>query len=229
MKSPFLLLLVSLLSTAIVSAQKAAPAAADSLPKILLIGDSISIGYQKQVKSALEGKAVVIKNKGNAEWTGTGLKMIDSYLGDTKWDIIHFNWGLWDIYGWRYDEEDHSPEAYAKRLDTLVTRMEKTGAKLIWATTTPVCPGPERTMRERWHKEVIITPEQQAKYSDAALVVMKKHGVEINDLYSLILPNLEKFSPDPGDVHFNGAGSKQLADQVVATLEKAITALGSKK
>jgi hypothetical protein len=123
MKSPFLLLLVSLLSTAIVSAQKAAPSTDDSLPKILLIGDSISGGYEKAVKSALAGKAVVTKNEGNAQWTETGLEKIDSYLGDTKWDIIHFNWGLWDIYGWRYYDQDRSPEAYAKRLDTLVTRI----------------------------------------------------------------------------------------------------------
>jgi hypothetical protein len=196
-----------------------------ALPNILLIGDSISGGYEKQVKQALQGKANVIKNEGNAEWTGTGLKKIDSYLGDTKWDIIHFNWGLWDLYGWAYHEEDRSPEAYAKRLDQLVTRMKQTGAKLIWATTTPACKGPEQTMLKRFKKEVVITPEQQAKYSEAALEVMKRHGVEINDLYSYILPTLDKHAPAPDDVHYNGAGNDHLAKKVVATLEEALKGL----
>jgi acyl-CoA thioesterase-1 len=196
------------------------------LPKILLIGDSISGGYEKAVKSALAGKAVVAKNEGNAQWTGTGLERIDSYLGDAKWDIIHFNWGLWDIYGWRYYDQDRSPEAYAKRLDALVTRMKKTEAKLIWATTTPVCPAHESTMLKRWKKEVIITPEQQAEYSDAALSVMKKHAVEINDLYSVVKSDLEKYSIGKDDVHFNSAGNKQLADQVVIALTNAIATQG---
>jgi len=131
-------------------------------------------------------------------------------------------WGLWDIYGWPYYDEDRSPEAYAKRLDTLVTRMKKTGAKLIWATTTPVCPSSEKSMLERHKKEVVITREQQEKYREAALTVMKKHGVEINDLYAHILPNLEKFSPSPDNVHFTGSGCGHLAKKVVATLEAAL-------
>ena len=134
-------------------------------------------------------------------------------------------WGLWDIYGWPYYDEDRSPEAYAKRLDTLVTRMKKTGAKLIWATTTPACKDAETTMLKRFKKEDVITPEQQAKYSEAALAVMKRHGVGINDLYTHILPTLDKHSGGPDNVHFNGAGNGHLAKKVVETLEKAIEGL----
>lgn len=193
-----------------------------ALPNILLIGDSISGGYEKQVKQALKGKANVIKNEGNAQWTGTGLKKIDSYLGDTRWDIIHFNWGLWDLYGWEFAKEDRSPETYAKNLDALVTRMKKTGAKLIFATTTPACKDPEQTMLKRFKQEVVITPEQQAKYSEAALAVMKKHGVEIDDLHAYILPTLETHSGGPDNVHFTGSGNGHLAKKVVATLEEAL-------
>jgi hypothetical protein len=120
-------------------AQAEEPAKETGLPRILLIGDSICGGYHKAVTQKLEGTAVVVKNEGNAEWTGTGLEKIDAWLGDGNWDIIHFNWGLWDIYGWRYFDQDRSPKAYAERLDRLVTRMKKTRAKLIWATTTPAC------------------------------------------------------------------------------------------
>ncbi len=194
----------------------------DALPRVLLIGDSISGGYQKEVKRLLNGKAEVVKNEGNAQYTGTGLKKIEAWLGDGKWDVIHFNWGLWDMYGWEYAKEDRSPGAYAKRLEALVTRMKKTGAKLVWATTTPVCPGPEVSMSKRFGTELTITAEVEKTYLAAAARVMKKHGVQINDLHSLILPDLEKYSPARDNVHFTASGSSRLARQVAETLEAAI-------
>ena len=59
--------------------------------------------------------------------TGTGLKKLDQWLGDGKWDVIHFNWGLWDMYGWQYAKEDRSPAVYQERLEAIVSRLKKTG------------------------------------------------------------------------------------------------------
>jgi acyl-CoA thioesterase-1 len=204
-----LALLSLLLPAALLAEEKA-----DSLPRALLIGDSISGGYTKTVIRELAGKVEVSRIPGNGEWTGTGIKNIDAWLGDGKWDVIHFNWGLWDIYGWQYAKEDRSTEEYAKRLDTLVTRMEKTGAKLIWATTTPVCPVPEKTMLAKFKTEVLISPELEKQYRDAALAVMEKHNVQINDLHTFIKPHMAKLSPDPANVHFNGGGNGRLAGEV---------------
>ncbi|MEI6175507.1 MAG: alpha-L-fucosidase [Verrucomicrobiota bacterium] len=184
------------------------------LPRVLLIGDSIRGGYGKGVQQLLAGKAEVLLNPGNAQYTGYGVNKIDEWLGDGKWDVIHFNWGLWDMYGWEYDKEDRSPEKYAERLETLVTRMEKTGAKLIWATTTPVCPEPEKTMRDRFNKRVKITPEIQKQYQDAALRVMEKHHVAIDDLHALIQPDLKKYQLGVDDVHFNATGCERLSQKV---------------
>ena len=68
-----------------------------SLPRILIIGDSISIGYTPFVKELFQGRAEVVHNPGNAQHTGTGLENIDLWLGDGHWDVIHFNWSLWDL------------------------------------------------------------------------------------------------------------------------------------
>jgi acyl-CoA thioesterase-1 len=202
--------------------QSTPPTQTNSLPRVLLIGDSIRGGYGKDVQKLLAGKAEVAFNPGNAEYTGTGVKKIDEWLGTNRWDVIHFNWGLWDMYGWQYDKEDRSPAKYAERLEILVSRMEKTGAKLIWATTTPACPEPEKTMRDRFKKEVRITPEIQKQYQDAALAVMKRHNVAVNDLYALMLPDLKKYQNGPENVHYNGAGCGRLAQQVAKTILKEL-------
>lgn len=195
----------------------------DNLPKVLLLGDSISGGYHKAVAKALEGRAVVAKSSDNGESTATGVVKIDGWLGDTKWDVIHFNWGLWDMYGWQYASDDRSPAKYAERLDQLVTRMKKAGAKLIWATTTPVPPNPETAMLKRWKTEVIINEDLERQYREAALQVMKKHEVPVNDLYALMKPRRSEFQADD-NVHFSPAGSSLLAQQVADSILKILDA-----
>lgn len=190
------------------------PPSAD-LPQVLVIGDSISIGYTPHVVELLKDKAVVKHHKGNAGPTGNGLKNLEKWLGETQWDVIHFNWGLHDLC-YRNPEaktQGHrdkvngtltmSLEQYEENLDELVSQLKATGAKLIWAHTT-------------------VVPENEAgrkvgddkKYNEVAAKVMKQHGVTINDLNSLT----SEFPPDlfakPGDVHYTTAGYKKIAEQV---------------
>ncbi|MCA9070886.1 MAG: hypothetical protein KDA84_18280, partial [Planctomycetaceae bacterium] len=68
---------------------------AERLPRVLLIGDSISIGYTKPVIELLKGKAEVQRVKGNAGHTGMGLEKLPKWLDEKhgQWDVIHFNWG----------------------------------------------------------------------------------------------------------------------------------------
>jgi hypothetical protein len=219
------------LLAAIITGASHAPAAeaihaqpSKPLPRVLLIGDSICGGYYKVVQRELEGKAMVVKNEGNAEYTGTGLKKLDEWLGDGKWDVIHFNWGLWDMYGWQYAKVDRSPTVYQERLNTLVSRLEKTGARLIWATTTPACPGPEKTIRNRFKTELRITPAVEHQYLDAAMRVMKQHDIQINDLHALIKHRWETNPPPPDhdNVHFDGSTNNALGKQVAAAIVQAL-------
>ena len=219
----FLLVLTLILtscSQTVSTSDTKAPKAA--LPKVLIIGDSISAGYTPYAKKYLQGKAEVTRIKGNGQYTGTGLKMIDQWLGNTKWDVIHFNWGLWDIYGWRFQNEDRSPSTYEMRLERLVKRLKETNAKLIWATTTPVCPKPEVTMKRKWKQDVIISKATEKQYLDAALRVMKKHNIEVNDLHSLIEPDLKKYAIAPHDVHYKREGKEKLGKQVADAIEKSL-------
>jgi hypothetical protein len=188
------------------------------LPRVLLIGDSISIGYTVPVQEALRGKANVHRPATNCGPTSRGVESIEQWLGDGKWDVIHFNFGLHDV---RYFDDGKASDAgkglrqvsagdYEKNLEQLVARTKKTGAKLIFATTTPVPEGSAGRIKG-----------EEVKYNEIALRLMQKHGVEIDDLYAFALPRLAEIQL-PANVHFNPEGSKQLADQVAASVLKAL-------
>ena len=197
----------------------------NKLPRILLIGDSISIGYTKPVIELLKGKAEVHRVKGNAGHTGMGLARLPKWL-DAKhgqWDVIHFNWGLWDLcyrnpksktQGHRdkvNGNVTHTPEQYRENLEKIVLVLKKTNAKLIWALTTPV---PENEAGRKVGDDVI--------YNQIAAEVMKRHNIAINDLHTVIAPHMKKLATVPGNVHFKTAGSILLAKQVTMQIEKAL-------
>ncbi|MEW4527795.1 SGNH/GDSL hydrolase family protein [Maioricimonas sp. JC845] len=189
------------------------------LPRVLLIGDSISIGYTVPVRKKLEGEANVHRIPTNGGPTTRGLAQIDAWLGDGHWDVIHFNWGLHDL---KYMDEkgrlvdiangkQQVPLAeYEANLRKLVTRLKETGAHLIWCATTPVPPG-----------SVGREPGDEVKYNAVAARVMRDMGVEINDLYGYARPRLSEIQRE-ANVHFTTAGSAVLADQVVATIRAAL-------
>ena len=102
------------------------------LPRVLLIGDSVSRGYTLAAREALASQANVHRAPENCGPTANGLKKLDIWLGDGKWDIIHFNFGIHD--------RATKPADYEDRLKQIVARLKKTGAKLIWANDQPPIP-----------------------------------------------------------------------------------------
>ena len=169
------------------------------LPRVLLIGDSVSRGYTQATRKALAGKVNVHRAPENCGPTANGLKKIEIWLGDGKWDVIHFNFGIHDRA---------TPIAdYTQRLEQLIAQMKKTGAKLIWASTTPIPDDPA-------HKQ---TAASIVERNAAAVEVMKKHGVATDDLFAFITPHLAQVQ-NPNDVHFNGEGYDLLGKQVAAAI-----------
>ncbi len=181
------------------------------LPHVLIIGDSISIGYTPPTEKRLAGKATIKHNPGNAESTDKGLAKLKDWLGDGKWDVIHFNWGLHDI---KLGTGKHQVpiDEYEKNLREIVKHLKATKAKLIFATTTPVPDG--KLSPPRKSADVVA-------YNKVAKKVMEDNGVAVNDLYAFALPQLDKIQR-PANVHFTDAGSEALAGRVVAAIEKAL-------
>ncbi len=195
------------------------------LPRVLLIGDSISIGYTLSAREALKGVANVHRIPTNGGPTSKGLSNIEDWLGSSKWDVIHFNWGLHDLCYRHPDSKTqghrdkvngsvtHSVEEYSRNLEKLVVRMKKTGSRLIFATTTPV---PQGEAGRKVGDDIL--------YNKAALTVMRKHKVSINDLHGLMANRMSQFGIRPGNVHFTPEGSMLLAEKVAKALKKALPA-----
>jgi len=181
-----------------------------NLPRVLLIGDSISIGYTLATREALAGKANVHRAPTNCGPTIRGLEQIDNWLGEGRWDVIHFNWGLHDLR--KSDGKHQVPiDEYEKNLRELVGRMKKTGAALVWCSTTPV---PEGCSPPRTNEDAIA-------YNAVAKKIMDAEGIAIDDLYAFALPQLDKIQR-PANVHFSPEGSAVLAKQVAASILKAL-------
>lgn len=187
-----------------------------ALPRVLLIGDSISVGYTPAVRDALKGVANVHRIPMNGGDTWRGLAKLNVWLSTGKWDVIHFNFGLHDLKHMKDDKLDLSGtqvstlDAYAANLDTLVLELRKSGAALIWATTTPV---PEGANGRRTGDDVL--------YNAAALKVMQKQGVAVNDLHAFVFPVLARYQR-PKDVHYTVEGYQFLGKQVAAEIRKAL-------
>lgn len=182
------------------------------LPRVLLIGDSISIGYTLPVRKLLQGKANLHRIPTNGGPTSNGIAHLKGWLGAGKWDVIHFNWGLHDLKIQPDGARQVPLPQYEQNLRELVATLKGTGAKLIWATTTPVPEGKVSPPR---------LPADVPAYNEAALRVMKEQGVAVNDLYAFVLPDLARLQR-PVNVHFTPAGSEALAKKVAAEIEKAL-------
>lgn len=205
-----------------------------TLPNVLLIGDSISIGYTRLVRAKLAGKANVFRpmraqGPDNCGDTSIGLERIDLWLGERKWDVIHFNWGLWDLCYRNPASKNQGNrdkaggklstplDAYERNLEKLVARLKTTGARLVWASTTLVPEG-----------EAGRFVGDDEKYNAVAARVMQRHGIPTNDLFALTRSFAGQHFIREGDVHFTSQGYARLAGQVASAIESIIGAKGGR-
>jgi lysophospholipase L1-like esterase len=184
------------------------------LPRVLLIGDSISIGYTIPVRELLKGKANVHRVLANGGPTINGLQHISEWLGSGKWDVIHFNWGLHDLKIGDDGVRQVPIDKYEQNLRELVARLKQTGARLIFASTTPVPDA--KVSPARVNSDVIA-------YNKVAAKIMAEAGIPTDDLYSLAMPNLATIQL-PANVHYTLEGYKTLAAQVAECIRKELPA-----
>ncbi|MFK7851096.1 MAG: SGNH/GDSL hydrolase family protein [Akkermansiaceae bacterium] len=198
------------------------------LPRVLVIGDSISMNYHEAAKGALEGVANYHRNEGNAFSSVHGVSNSELWLGDYKekglhWDVIQFNHGLHDLKQ-AYDAEadtfgDYAVplETYKKSLEKQIAILKETGAELIWCATTPV----PTDIKSQYARR----KEAPKIFNDAALEVMKTHPeIIITDLYGVVSESsvFEDWWKTKDPHFYKPEEQKALGDAVAASVKKAL-------
>jgi hypothetical protein len=203
-------------------------AAQDALPRVLIIGDSVYRQPAAEAAKELKGKAqieIAAFEPHEVCNTSTALEKLNRILGEGRWDLIHFNFGLGDlayrapgIQSYRLlpkhagGVRTTSAEQYESDLDKLVTRLKSTNAKLVWASTTPI----------RHSSTGVFEKGSEIEYNAIAAGVMRKHGVPTNDMYGFVLELIDMEKPaghgaDP--FHFD---KKPIHPPIVASIRREL-------
>lgn len=169
----------------------------EAKPRVLFLGD---VSYNEMSRRVAKEMAGTI----DASWKEAGstteaLENLDQLLGDKPWDVIHFNFGFADLHfkdpstkavramskfagGVRVT----SPAQYEKNLDEIMTRLEGTGAKLIWSSTTPILKSPS---------EGLYDVGSEIEYNTIAAQVAKQHGIAVIDLHTFVMDHIDPKRP----------------------------------
>ena len=189
------------------------------MKKLLLIGDSIRIGYEKAVEKSLEGFANVYYPSENCRFASYLLRYLHEYkalVKDGNVDVLHWNAGLWDCLR-LFEEEPHTPvEVYAYYIDRICVRIKKIfpEAKVIFATSTSVLSEKMDKSSKRYNEEI-------EEYNRTAVEVVKKYGFTIDDLYDVSTTLPEEAHSDA--VHYyTAAGTKAFTEQVLSCVTPAL-------
>ena len=189
------------------------------MKNVLLIGDSIRVGYDKSVKKSLEGMANVYFPEENCRFASYVLRYLHEYkelVPEGRVDVLHWNAGLWDSLR-LFEEEPHTPiDVYEYYIDRICSRIKKLfpEAKVIFATSTSV-------ISEAMSKDFKRYNEEIAAYNDRAVAVVKKYGFEVNDLFATSLAM-------PAEAHteavhyYTPLGTRIFTEQVLEYLAPAL-------
>ncbi len=179
----------------------------NNLPRVLLLGDSISRQYFPEVETSLAGKAYVNRLSTSAFATdGALLRQIAMVLDSMHFDVIVFNNGM---HGWQHNEQEYQA-GLASMLFTI--HKHAPSAKLIWASTTAI--GQDTAAGSVGPSDARIR-ERNA----IAGKLMQINRIPVDDLYAATAGHPELHSDN---IHFNAQGTALLAGSVASELQKLL-------
>ena len=197
------------------------------MKKVLLLGDSIRMGYEEYVKEYLDGQCQVYYDaQDNGRFAFYTLWQANQFFRhEGKFDVVHWNNGYWDMNIEPPMEEPLCPvEDYVHLLHRIIREIRRNGAKIIFATTTPILRSGSAADNTGTGADAIAYNDQWVQtYNAAAVKVMEEEGVTVNDLYALCKedPNYYKCEDL---LHLTEEGyrrcARQTADLILRALEE---------
>jgi len=185
-------------------------------PRVLLLGDSIRMSYQPRVQEKLCSVAEVVGPEDNCQFSLYTLASLERWLNTLgQPDIVHWNNGLHD--------SGHNParspkqiplEMYRLTLEFILTRLQETGAQIIWATTTPAHPErPFRGDQWAWRNEEID------QYNATAAELMIDNEIPRNDLHAVVWADADRNLAED-QLHLSEAGQEECAQAVAQAVAR---------
>ena len=189
------------------------------MPLVILIGDSIRMGYQRVVQEELRAEAEVWGPTQNGGTSSNVLAHLDEWVISQNPDIVHLNCGLHDIKREFGVKDNNVPlKEYQENVEQILqTILEKTKAKVIWVMTTPV--------NERWHHERKGFDRFEADveaYNQEATQIAQKPGVRINNLHAVVMEAGRDRLLQQDGVHFTEEGSALLGSAVAEAIRSCL-------
>ena len=192
------------------------------LPLTVLLGDSIRMGYQDEVKRLLAGKAETWFPEENCQDTPFMLKKLDQWLGGKKPDVIHVNCGLHDIF---LDDGEHTRrpiDVYAVNLRQVLQKIRTLcpDSTVIFALTTPV--DETKQPSSKTYARLVRRNRDVEEINTVAVAAVRDAGMKLNDLYSTTVRNgVGDMLIDDG-IHLNKRAAGILGEQVARHIETTL-------
>jgi lysophospholipase L1-like esterase/dienelactone hydrolase len=210
------------------SALLAQPPKSAELPKVLLLGDSIRMGYAPLVAKKLDGVAVVVHPGAEQGGdTANTLKLLDKWVGDHKPAVVHWNNGLHDLKRSKKTHTHQVPiEQYGKNLAEIAVRLNKVApGRVVFANTTPILDDRHAARKADFDR---LEADVQA-YNAAATKALLPLGVPVHDLHRIVIDGgAEKLLGKDG-THYTPEGYDRLAEAVADCVKRQLSVMNPPK
>ncbi|MBO4363947.1 MAG: SGNH/GDSL hydrolase family protein [Clostridia bacterium] len=194
------------------------------MKRVLLLGDSIRMGYDEYVKELLTGEfEVVYDDADNGRFAAYTLWQANQFFRHCgRFDVVHWNNGYWDMnVEAPMVEAIHPVPEYVHFLGRILAEIRRNGAVPVFATSTPILSeeAAQAVMKEGIPR-TFYKNEWVVEYNKAAVDFMERECVAVNDLYSLCLES-PTYYKCPDLLHLTQEGYKRCAEQTAAAIRKS--------
>ncbi len=195
------------------------------MKKVLLLGDSIRMGYQAFVRQELDGECeVMYEERDNGRFAAYTLWQANQMFRKYgRFDVVHWNNGYWDMnVEAPMRTAMHPLDEYVHFLKRIIGEIRRNGARIIFATTTPVLErGSAADVTGTGALDISYDDAWVRRYNDAARQLMESEHIPVNDLYALCKEDA-RYYKCPDMLHLTQEGYRRCAAQAAAMIRQAL-------
>ena len=194
------------------------------MKRVLLLGDSIRMGYDKKVRALLQDEyEVIFSEEDNGRFAAYTLWQANQFFKNYgHFDLVHWNNGYWDMnVEAPMTEAIHPLEEYVNYLKRIIRLIRQNGAQIVFATTTPIYESGEAKDNTGTEASINYSNDWVVTYNAAACELMKEENIPVNDLYSLCLKG-PKYYKSEDMLHLTEEGYLEIAKQTAEYIRRMI-------